>query len=98
MLKSRHRWGLRAQLPYFVVPVTCKVQKRLIAQRHLTNSSRQSSLMALYHQLLLSPLDAVGIGIGPPGEFSLLAVRTSTPVSVTSNVCSVPMVSSEPQT
>jgi len=62
---------------------------RLLAQCHRTSSSRQPTLMALSHQLLLSPLDVVGIGIGPPGEFSLLAVRTSTPVSVTSNVCSV---------
>jgi hypothetical protein len=30
-----------------------------------------------------------GIGIGPPGEFSNLAVRTSTPVSVTRRVCSM---------
>jgi hypothetical protein len=31
---------------------------------------------------------AWGIGIGPPGEFSFAAVKTSTPVSVTSMVCS----------
>lgn len=31
---------------------------------------------------------APGIGIGPPGESSFLAVNTSTPVSVTSRVCS----------
>lgn len=30
-----------------------------------------------------------GIGIGPPGESAFLAVRISTPVSVTSKVCSV---------
>lgn len=29
-----------------------------------------------------------GIGIGPPGEFSFFAVKTSTPVSVTNKVCS----------
>lgn len=29
-----------------------------------------------------------GIGMGPPGESSFLAVNTSTPVSVTSKVCS----------
>lgn len=31
---------------------------------------------------------SLGIGIGPPGESSFLAVNTSTPVSVTSTVCS----------
>lgn len=35
------------------------------------------------------PFSTVGIGIGPPGEFSFLAVKTSTPVSVTSKVCSI---------
>lgn len=34
----------------------------------------------------------VGIGIGPPGEFSFAAVKTSTPVSVTSKVCSIRML------
>lgn len=33
-------------------------------------------------------LTTSGIGIGLPGEFSNLAVNTSTPVSVTSKVCS----------
>lgn len=37
---------------------------------------------------VLLPLSGVGIGIGPPGEFSNLSVKTSTPVSVTSKVCS----------
>ena len=32
---------------------------------------------------------AVGMGIGPPGESACRAVRISTPVSVTNNVCSV---------
>lgn len=36
----------------------------------------------------LLPLSVVGMGIGPPGESSSLAVKTSTPVSVTSKVCS----------
>ena len=31
----------------------------------------------------------MGIGTGPPGEFSFAAVKTSTPVSVTSKVCSI---------
>lgn len=34
------------------------------------------------------PSRTAGIGIGPPGEFSLAAVKISTPVSVTSKVCS----------
>ena len=34
------------------------------------------------------PSVVVGISIGPPGELALSAVRTSTPVTVTSNVCS----------
>lgn len=36
----------------------------------------------------LVPLAAVGIGTGPPGESGNLAVRISTPSSVTSRVCS----------
>jgi hypothetical protein len=36
-----------------------------------------------------APLVGSSIGIGPPGEFSNLAVSTSTPVSVTSKVCSI---------
>ena len=39
-----------------------------------------------------APFVAVGIGIGPPGESSFRAVRTSTPVSVTSMVCSLHML------
>lgn len=35
------------------------------------------------------PSVATGIGTGPPGEAALPAVKTSTPVSVTSKVCSV---------
>lgn len=38
------------------------------------------------------PFVVVGIGIGPPGEFSFRAVKTSTPVSVTSKVCSMRML------
>jgi len=41
------------------------------------------------HYLSVVPFVAVGIGIGPPGEFSFAAVKTSTPVSVTSKVCSI---------
>lgn len=33
-----------------------------------------------------------GISTGPPGDFSLAAVKTSTPVSVTSKVCSTRML------
>lgn len=38
------------------------------------------------------PFVVVGIGTGPPGEFSFAAVKTSTPVSVTSKVCSISML------
>lgn len=38
-----------------------------------------------------------GMGIGPPGEFSNLAVKTSTPVSVTSSVCSISCYVSVPK-
>jgi hypothetical protein len=38
------------------------------------------------------PFVVVGIGIGPPGELSFAAVKTSTPVSVTSKVCSIHML------
>lgn len=37
----------------------------------------------------LAPSVNAGIGMGPPGEFSSPAVKTSTPVSVTRKVCSV---------
>lgn len=37
-----------------------------------------------------SPSAGVGIGTGPPGESGNLAVRTSTPSSVTRSVCSNP--------
>lgn len=40
----------------------------------------------------LSPFvvaSTTGIGIGPPGEFGSLAVKTSTPSAVTNKVCSV---------
>ncbi len=36
-----------------------------------------------------APLVAPGTGTGPPGEVAVLTVSTSTPVSVTSSVCSV---------
>lgn len=35
------------------------------------------------------PFVVVGMSIGPPGEFSFAAVKTSTPVSVTSKVCPI---------
>lgn len=37
----------------------------------------------------VGPPVAVGIGIEPPGESAFAAVKTSTPVSVTSKVCSI---------
>lgn len=45
--------------------------------------------------LVASPLAAsvFGIGTAPPGDVGNLAVNTSTPSSVTSNVCSVNYVS-----
>src|SRR3569833_693004 len=39
--------------------------------------------------------DGAGIGIGPPGEVSCRAVRISTPVSVTSSVCSSKFMSAQ---
>lgn len=39
---------------------------------------------------LIGVASAEGIGTGPPGEFGSLAVKTSTPVSVTNIVCSTP--------
>lgn len=47
---------------------------------------------ANYH--LDTPLASavIGIGTGPPGDFSLAAVKTSTLVSVTSKVCSTRML------
>lgn len=51
-------------------------------------------MKALWIQLPLAPFvtswlaTGVGIGSGPPGDVGRRAVRTSTPVSVTSKVCS----------
>jgi hypothetical protein len=46
-------------------------------------------IVVLRHQAFSVPLVVIGMGIGPPGEFSFLAVKTSTPVSVTNRVCSI---------
>ena len=53
-------------------------------------NARNSQFIIVNQSFLLSPFSPafVGIGIGPPGEFSSLAVKTSTPVSVTRSVCS----------
>lgn len=56
---------------------------------HLNNYTGDSAVDFVVLSLL------VGIGIGPPGEFSCLAVRTSTPVSVTNIVCSAVLLAAE---
>ena len=70
-----------------VIVSTAGYHGTVIASRTCTKSPRR--LIRLHHDTAAtSPLVVSGIGTGPPGESGSRAVRTSTPSSVTSRVCS----------
>lgn len=69
-------------------PNVVQVHVCLYAQSHIDRHSRGRLPLYLFAFPFASSFATSGIGIGPPGELSSLAVKTSTPVSVTSIVCS----------
>ena len=68
--------------------IVAKPHQKAPMYRPVNHMMSESEVARGSIQLLLSPLVGVGIGIGPPGELGFLAVKTSTPVSVTNMVCS----------
>lgn len=63
---------------------TSPTKCRIVVQAMPDHAKQQLIL----HYALVPFSTGAGMGIGPPGELSCLAVRISTPVSVTRRVCS----------